>query len=86
LNGAIQYRDPVDVLNDLEVLERIIHPWAAEVQEEFKKSPSLTPRVPPADRSHLPGLPDGALESTLKNIESDMFPPVGKRLTADDPQ
>ena len=60
MNGAIQYRDPVDVLNDLEVLERIIRPWAAEVQEEFRNTPPpLLPGARPADRSHLPGLPGG---------------------------
>ena len=60
LDGAIQYRDPVDVMNDLDVLERILRPWAAEVQEEFRNtSPPLLPGAHSAGRSHLPGLPGG---------------------------
>ena len=60
LDGAIQYRDPVDVLNDLDVLRNILTAWAGEVQEEFRNTPpSLLPGAHSAGRSHLPGLPGG---------------------------
>ena len=60
LNGAIQYRDPIDVLNDLDVMQKILLEWATNVIEEHENVlQSLSFEAQPADRLHLPGLSDG---------------------------
>ena len=60
LDGAITFnRDPVDVLNDLDVLRNILTSWAGTVQEDFSNTPpSPPPGAHPAGR-HFPGLSGG---------------------------
>ena len=60
LTTAIKNRDPVDVLNDLDVLRNILTSWAGTVQDDFSNTPpSPPPGAHPVGRSHLPGLSGG---------------------------
>ena len=61
LNGAIQYRDPVDVMNDLECMQGILQAWMEGIKEDLRNYPLIlhTPRAHSAGRFHLPGLPGG---------------------------